>query len=820
MTAWLRRFPGPLRLAVLVALMATFATWLAAGNAHHLPWDPRWYLTWHTAMEVFSVVVAMSVFSTGWHGVGRSIPVRVALLSPAALAVGLLDLGHLMTVQGMPGIGGPGSVHQGIVFWLAARTVSALALVGAALAPRERTVGRAVHRAALLAALGVAFLCYWIALAVPQALPPTWVPGRGLTPFKIGIELALVVANGLGAVLLLVRALKSGLRTDRYLAAASAVMSLSGVCFALYATPDDVFNLVGHVYKVVAYLFLFRAIYVAAVQAPYLRLQLSERSLAESEGKFRGLMECAPDAIVLAGRDGRIAVMNARAEEMFGVARETAAGLPLDLLVPPGGEREEMQCRRLHAGSFPAEVRRAHMPAGQQVAVVRDVSERRRLERAVVEQLTCDALTGLPNRRRVLETLDEAIGTARLLGRTLAVLVFDIDAFRKINSGYGWAGGDGVLRDCAGRVAALLEPGDTLARQGGNEFIIVQKTSGSVAATALAERLLACMRDPFLLEGQRVFLSASIGVALLPEPDCDAAELLQMAQVAMSGARAAGNAQYRFHTDAMAREIRERVDMEALLRHALERAQLAVQYQPRVRMDDGAIVGVEALVRWRHPVLGLVPPGRFIPLAEETGMIEELDMWVLREACLRAAGWRAQGLAPVRVSVNLSARQFQQAGLALRVRAALEHSGLPPDALEIEITESTVMRDTGEAASVLRSLKALGIHLSIDDFGTGYSSLSYLKRFPLDVLKIDRSFVKDVIDDPNDAAITCAIIALAHGLNLEAVAEGVETRAQLEFLRAHGCDEVQGYYFSPPVWAEQLEPMLVKENFTIEDVVK
>ena len=201
-------------------------------------------------------------------------------------------------------------------------------------------------------------------------------------------------------------------------------------------------------------------------------------------------------------------------------------------------------------------------------------------------------------------------------------------------------------------------------------------------------------------------------------------------------------------------------------------------------------------------------------------MIEELDMWVLGEACRRAAGWRARGLAPLRVSVNLSARQFQQAGLARRVRAALDAAGLPPSSLELEITESTVMRDTGEAVSVLRSLKALGVALSIDDFGTGYSSLSYLKRFPIDVLKIDRSFVKDVIADPNDAAITCAIIALAHGLNLEAVAEGVETRAQMAFLKAHGCDEVQGFYFSPPVWPEELEGMLEKENFNTGVLVK
>jgi diguanylate cyclase (GGDEF)-like protein len=802
-----RKIPSTVRLSILTALLALFMAWLALGNAAQLPWDPRWYLAAHTTMEVFSVVIAMLVFSTGWHGIGRDVPIRVALLSPAALAIGLLDIGHLLTVPGMPLLDGPVTVARGIDFWLLARAIGAAALLVAAFAPRERTVSRRMRGWALLASLCIVALGFWQAVANPLVLPPTFVPGQGLTPFKIGCELVLIALNAVAALFLLRRALVTRLRTDRYLATTAAVMALSGVSFALYTRPGDVMHMVGHVYKVIAYLCMHRAIWVAAVQAPYLRLQRSERSLAESEASFRSLMECAPDAILLVGAEGRITMMNARAESLFGVARETAAGLPLDVLVPPAAGDAELDCRRLYGAAFPAEVRRAGMPSGQQVAIVRDLSERRRLERALVEQLTHDALTGLPNRNRILETLDEAIAGARQDGRTLAVLVFDLHEFRKINSGYGYGGGDDVLRECVVRLSSLLAGGDMLARQGGNEFIVVQKHSGEAAAAALAGQLLDSMREPFVLDGQRVFLSASVGIALLPAGACGAHELLQMAQVAMAAARAEGPARYRFHSDAMAQAIRERVDLEALLRHAIERNQFVLQYQPRVDLASGAVIGVEALVRWRHPVLGLVPPARFIPLAEETGLIDDLDLWVLDEACARAAAWRTQGLPPLRVSVNLSARQFQQAGLAQRVQAALERSSLAPHCLEIEITDSTVMRDTGEAASVLRSLKALGVALSIDDFGTGYSSLSYLKRFPIDVLKIDRSFVSDVTTDPNDAAIACAIIALAHTLNLEAVAEGVETAEQAAFLRDNGCDEIQGYYFSPPVWPEQIEQM-------------
>jgi len=827
----LTRIPLPARLLLLVAVMATLMGWLALGGLGTSPLQPRWYVLLHTTLEVFSVVVTMLAFSTGFHGIGSRVPVRVALLAPAALAIGLFDVGHIMLVRGMPGMNGPAAVAGGIAFSLLARMLGALALLAAAVAPRERMVGRRTHGLALASALILTAAGFWLALDAPHLLPSTRIPGRGATPFKTGCEIAIIAASALAALLLAARARRTRLRTDRYLAAAAATLSLGGFGFVLYATPDDVFSITGHAYKLIAYLFLYGAVHVAAVQAPYLRLMRSERSLVESENKFRSLMECAPDAILLATPDGRIAMMNARAEELFGIARLDASGLALDVLVPPGEDSDTGgQCgRRLHGAPFPAEVRRAATPTGQQIAIVRDVSERRRLERALVEQLTYDALTGLPNRRRILETLDEAALAARQDGRTLAVLVFDVNAFRKINSGYGWSGGDEVLRECVARLSRCLRAGDTLARQGGNEFIVVQKQSGPDAAAALGDSLLGCMREPFLLGSQRVFLTASVGIALLPAAQADAAaapaascsasELLQMAQLAMSGARADGPGRLRFHTAEMAGAIRARVELEAQLRHALERGQLTLQYQPRVDLAGGRMVGMEALVRWRHPTLGLVPPMRFIPLAEETGMIEELDLWVLREACTRAARWRAEGFDPGRVSVNLSARQFQQAGLAERVAAVLADSGLPPAALELEITESTVMRDTEEAAEVLRSLKALGVALSIDDFGTGYSSLSYLKRFPIDVLKIDRSFVKDVVEDANGAAITRAIIALAHGLNLEAVAEGVETAAQMAFLRDNGCDEIQGYYFSPPVWPEQLEQMM-KDSFSSVALMK
>jgi diguanylate cyclase (GGDEF)-like protein len=813
-TAAQRPSPGDVRLAGVLALLTAATAWLTLGHAHLPAWPSSWYLPAHTAMEALTIVVALLVFSTGAQPVDGRMPTAVGVLSTGALAAGLLDFGHLLAVPGMPGLAGPGSAARGIGFWLAARTAGALALLAAAMLPAHRTIGRTTYRAGVSAALGLCACTYWIVLMRPDLHPPTFVAGRGMTAFKIGWEYVLVALNAAAALLYAVRPHGTALRRRRYLAAAAAIMALGGIPFTLYRAPEDLLNMIGHLYKLIACVCLYRAIFVEAVQAPYARLRMSERSLAESEAKFRSLMECAPDAIVLSDAAGRVALVNARAEHLFGMPRAAAAGQPVDALLPPPAAGASAECRRAHGDTFPAEISRAVLPTGQQIAIVRDLTERLRLERALVDQLTHDALTGLPNRQRILETLGDAIDVARREARVLAVLVFDVDDFRKINGRFGWTSGDDVLRECMARLAPRLAPCDTLARQGGNEFIVVQADSGYETATRLALDLLACMRAPFTLQGQRLALTASIGIALLPARACSAHELLQMAQVAMAESRDDGPGGFRFHTAAMEQSLRERIDFEAMLRHAVAHGQLALQFQPRVSLHSGDLVGVEALVRWRHPVLGTVPPGRFIPLAEETGLIEDIDMWVLRDACARAAAWLADGLPLGRVSVNLSARQFQRVGLAQRVSATLADTGLPAAHLELEITEGTVMRDTEDSAAILRSLRDLGVALSIDDFGTGYSSLSYLKRFPIDVLKVDRSFVRDVETDAGDAAITRAIIALGHSLNLDVVAEGVETAGQLDFLRQVGCDEIQGYYFSPPVWPDDLRRLLGSGSLT------
>jgi len=442
--------------------------------------------------------------------------------------------------------------------------------------------------------------------------------------------------------------------------------------------------------------------------------------------------------------------------------------------------------------------------------ICRDISERKSFEAVLLDQITHDALTSLPSRTWFNQRLRSSVERATVENHSLAVIVLGIDHFKNVNDTFDHACGDALLKDAANRMRAALPSDYVLARQGGDEFIVlIQDIRDRQQLLAAAEQLLDCMRKPFYVSGKEIFLGASCGISLFPEDQQSAEGLLHNAGMALNIAKKEGRNCFRFHTAEMDQRIQERLELESNLHYALEYGQLFLHFQPRITLQTGAIVGVEALLRWRHPVLGLIPPDRFIPVAEESGLIEKIGLWVLEAACIQAQQWQQPGLPPVRVSVNLSARQFRQTNLIDSVQAILQQSGLSPACLELEITESTVMHDTGSAIKTLRALKELGVVLSIDDFGTGYSSLSYLKLFPIDVLKIDRSFVKDVIDDPNDAAITRAIVALAHSLDLDVVAEGVETAAQVAFLEGCGCDEMQGYYFSRPVSGEALASMLM-----------
>ena len=441
--------------------------------------------------------------------------------------------------------------------------------------------------------------------------------------------------------------------------------------------------------------------------------------------------------------------------------------------------------------------------------VGKDITPRKLDEERIQYLANHDSLTALPNRAMFSEVLALSLHNARRYGRKFAVLFVDLDRFKVINDTLGHEAGDKLLKEVGERLARTVRASDVVARLGGDEFVIlVQEVSEPRQAEVVARKLLSALMKPLYLEGQEYRITASIGISLYPADAQDEQALMKNADIAMYRAKEEGKNTYKFYSARSNSHSFERLALETSLRRGLERGEFLLHYQAKVDLRSGRITGVEALIRWQHPELGMVPPGQFIPLAEETGLILPIGKWVLTEACAQAVAWQRQGLPPIAMSVNISARQFADDSLLDDVGGALAACGLAPDLLELELTESMVVQNAERAASLLAALKKTGVRLAIDDFGIGYSSLTQLKRFPIDTLKVDRSFIRDIPQDVEDKAITEAIIAMGKSLNLTVIAEGVETLEQQTFLREHDCDEMQGYYFSKPIPAAAFAELL------------
>ena len=444
------------------------------------------------------------------------------------------------------------------------------------------------------------------------------------------------------------------------------------------------------------------------------------------------------------------------------------------------------------------------------VGIFSDLSERQEAAERIQHLSSYDALTGLPNRRLFADRLEQSLITARRFERGTAVILLDLDRFRIINDTLGPPAGDEVLVEVARRLGLQVREGDTVGRRSGNEFgFVMANLSHEHDAIALAQRILEAIAVPFVFGEQTLVITASIGISVAPKNGETGNELLKSADTALLRAKDAGRNTFRFYSPDMNADAARRLGLEAGLRRALERQELSVHYQPQISLDTGRMLGMEALLRWKSAQFGNVSPAEFIHIAEESGLIIPIGEWVLRTACAQTKAWLDLGLLSLRVAVNLSTRQFRQPNLLAIVRDALSQSGLPASALELEITESAFIDDLDQAVSICRELKTIGVKLSLDDFGTGYSSLAYVSRFPFDKLKIDQSFVRDIIENPVNAAIATAAIVMARSLNLTVLAEGVETEAQASFLRSRRCDAMQGYLFSRPLPAEEFAPLLL-----------
>ncbi|WP_295990564.1 EAL domain-containing protein [Rugamonas sp.] len=560
-----------------------------------------------------------------------------------------------------------------------------------------------------------------------------------------------------------------------------------------------------------------------AATAQSLELEVRQRRANEELLRLAGqVFEATLDAIVITDPATNIVAANPAFSKISGYTAQEVIGQPVVMLhagqvntatyatmvqsLQNGGHWSgEILARRKNGDTYPgllsvSSVRDADGHVLNHIAVFMDITERKAEQHLIDFLSNHDALTGLPNRLLARQRFEHAAAAARRDGQCVAVLCLDLDRFKSINDSYGPHVGDKTLQVVARFLSETVREGDTVTRQGGDEFQIIVQDDVQLGATlALAQRILDGLRRELIIDGQPISLTSSIGIAISPSDGDSFDELVRNADTALFRAKETGRDHYAFFTERMDAEIRDKLAIQGQLRGAIARGEFEVHYQPQMCLRTGVMLGAEALLRWDNAVLGKVPPNRFIPLAEEYGLITAIGEWVLDTVCAQIRAWHDAGVGDMKVAVNLSGGQFAHDGTVAFVENTLRKYGVAPASLGIEITEGTVMGDPDKAVAALKKLKNIGVSISLDDFGTGYSSLGYLKRFPIDVLKIDKSFVDDVTTNANDAAIALSVISLAHNLNMRVIAEGVETRAQMEFLAQRGCDEMQGYYFSRPL---------------------
>jgi diguanylate cyclase (GGDEF)-like protein/PAS domain S-box-containing protein len=570
--------------------------------------------------------------------------------------------------------------------------------------------------------------------------------------------------------------------------------------------------------------------------------QDAEKHLAQMESRYRGLLEAAPDAMVVVNQGGEIVLLNVQTEKQFGYRRDELVGQKVKNIIPEGfaerliadalrsaedalaqqiGTGIELNGRRKDGSEFPIEIMLSPLESAEGIlvtAAIRDITTRKKAEAQMTHSAEHDFLTGLPNRMLLNDRVNQAIILAERHRKKVAMLFLDLDGFKHINDSLGHPIGDKLLQSLAKRLVDCVRGSDTVSRQGGDEFVVLlSEVEQSEDAAIAARRMLKAVAEAHPIDKHDLHVTTSIGVSVYPDDGLDAETLIKNADTAMYQAKENGQQSYQFFKPAMNVRAVERQSIEEGLRRALERQEFALHYQPKINLRTGQITGAEALLRWAHPIRGPVSPAQFIPVAEDCGLILPIGNWVLREACQQARVWVDAGLPLGTMAVNISAIEFRDENFLDGVLAILKDTGLDPRFLELELTESVLMKHAESTVSILKKLRARGVQVAVDDFGTGYSSLSYLRKFSIDALKIDQSFVRQITTVPDETTIVTAVISMGRNLNLRVVAEGVETQEELTFLQAHQCDEAQGYYFSRPVLPHQFAKLL---ETSLREVVK
>lgn len=668
--------------------------------------------------------------------------------------------------------------------------------------------------------IGFVIAAHVLILLFPGSIPRTFLPDTGLTPFKIIYEYGLIALN-LIAALAFWRSMKTAqpFNTAALLGAVGA-MALSELCFTLYSSVTDQMNLLGHLYKNISYAFLFRAIFVEAVETPRAQLQASNQRL-------QATFDAIPDLLVEVSRDGRLVEYHSSRHSAYRINPKKVMGKRLEDFLPDpvaatcraalaqaserGAAQSEPFALTMRGVEYWLQLSIARKAAAREhgfVAIVRDVTEARQQQAQILQMALYDPLTGLPNRRLFAERIKAALGSSGRHEDPLALLYVDLDHFKNINDTLGHQAGDMLLQAVAQRLRGALREQDVLSRQGGDEFIIYMPGIDAVGAAHAAERLLSILSEPMSFAEHDCTPAALIGIAVFPRDGRNFEELSRRADAAMYQAKQQGRNTYRFFTQAIQERMSRMLALENALRTAIANRELSLNFQPQWEITGKRLIGAEALLRWDHPVLGQISPAEFIPVAEASGQIIAIGDWVLLNALSTLREWLDAGLGPVVIAVNLSAAQLRQPLLADRIGELLADCNVPASLLELELTEGVAMEDPVGAVRQMQQLRDLGVRIAIDDFGTGYSSLAQLTRFRPNMLKLDRSFVHSLGEDADALIIVRSMISLARSLGIETLAEGVETEMQLDILREHGCQYLQGYLWGKPLGACDMQVLL------------
>ena len=953
------------------------------------------YVPLHSVMEIIAIAVAAMVFGISWATHPFRANGRALVLGIGFLGVALLDLSHTLSYAGMPDLITPSGPEKAINFWLAARLLAGLAFIWIAFWPSHLAnwVGETSRYWALAIILLLVAIVHYIVIVHPSSIPRTYIEGQGLTPFKVGVEyvlIALYITAGFGFIK---RWHKKREISDSLLAMASFTMAMSEFFFTLYANVTDIYNVAGHIYKIIAFAFLYRALFIETIKHPYQSLQQSEekisfdnklktmllelqeredlekendylqrslayaksmtdssiaflytveneknsvrllafsdntRNLAEIDAEkdllpledtgawadgvrqakpillneitdsqtciglkqtqgvveriltvpvlegnqvkiilgvankaehfveqdskalqviattlwsmlkqgrkdavinqLTEALEQSPHSIVMTDTSARIQYVNKAFSEASGYNAEEAIGQNPKIL--QSGETSpvlyEALWKRLTAGEswqgefinkkkngqtfielvsvYPIKDRFGKLT--NYVAHKIDVTQHKAAEKRIRDLSEFDALTGLLNRKSFQERLNTALDQAAETNGLLSLLWFNLDNFKTINESLGHSAGDELLVEMANRIVHGLGTDATIARHGGDTFVAILPIEKQSLVALKAREVLNQIQAPFFIDGQPLSLSASVGIALYPEDAKTSDHLASAAEIAMYRAKQDGRNSLRFFSPDMQEHTQRSLDLAVSLKGAQNRGELFLVYQPQRRLSDSQTIGAEVLLRWRHPKWGDVSPAEFIPIAEQTGLIVDIGLWVLEQAARQLHQWDLLGLPKIFIAVNVSTIQFARPGFVEELMKVMSRVGVPTNRIEIEITEAVALKNAEQAGAIIQRLHAAGFAVALDDFGTGYSSLSYLKRYAIDRLKIDQSFVKDLVTNQSDQAIVNAIIHMAHSLQMTTIAEGVETEEQANRLKELGCDEIQGYWFSRPLVSQDFE---------------